>query len=185
MGYAKYVIASLGGQLFGFNSLDVITIEAEGNLMKIDGLPKNFAGLVPLRGQACPVYDLSAKFCVPAANTGCQNVFMQIGKRIIGFKVDSICEIVEIDSDATHTIPQIASSAGTDYVSTIFSVKGNLIPAINKDHLLSPEEIVGLNDALGEYQRQQEERNLLEKARREAEEAARAAKEKAEGSKED
>ncbi len=185
MGYSKYVIVSLGGQRFGFNSLDVITIEPEGNLMRIDGLPKNFIGLASLRGQACPVYDLAAKFCISGAKSDCQNVFVQIGKRVIGFRIDSVSEIAEIDLRTAQTIPQIASSAGTDYVSSIFSVHGELVPAINKDYLLSPEEIVGLNDALGEYQRQQEEKNLLEKARREAEEAARAAKEKAEASKTD
>ena len=66
----------------------------------------------------------------------------------IGFKVDSVSEIEEVDEEELHKMPVIVCTEATNYAKCVVNKKGRMIILINHEGILSSEEAKALNTVL-------------------------------------
>ncbi|WFD11699.1 chemotaxis protein CheW [Tepidibacter hydrothermalis] len=97
----RYVIFKLKNEFYGININYVQTIE---KMIEITRVPKANAyvkGVINLRGEIVPVIDLRKRFNVESSDYDKDSriIVNKIDDVLVGFVVDSVTEVKEIDQD--------------------------------------------------------------------------------------
>ena len=135
MAKQKYVVFRLDKVLFGIHISLVSEIINPLRIFLVPKSPDAFEGLINVRGSLHPVFNLRSKFNL---NTGASTksrmlLIRQLGNPM-GFLVDEVSEIIEINEDERVEIPL---NVGLDlkttqhYLQGIVQYKEKLILLIN------------------------------------------------------
>ncbi|MDE7210220.1 MAG: chemotaxis protein CheW [Lachnospiraceae bacterium] len=138
----KQVIFKLGTEEYGMDISLVSGIENYTKVVPIPNAPAHIIGILNLRGDVIPVYSLRKKFrmeeiTMTAATqllvTNCKGV-------LIGYKVDSVVEILEMDESQIRKIPPIVKCDETSYAKGVVESKGQLVVLLDIENILSEQE---------------------------------------------
>lgn len=142
MDITKQVIFKVGNEDYGFDILLVNAIEKYAGVVSIPNSPDFILGMVNLRGEIIPVFSLRKKFGLPeiAPDDKTQLIVTRSNDMLVGFKVDSVDEIVEIRFDEIQAVPSIVRASNTKYARSIASKSGKLAILIDHDGVISEEE---------------------------------------------
>ncbi|MFY8195479.1 chemotaxis protein CheW [Novosphingobium sp. B1] len=104
------------GQVFGLDIMAIREIRAWSPTTRLPRVPSYVAGVVNLRGTVLPVIDLAARLGWRATEATPRHAIIvtQQGAQISGWIVDSVSDIVTLDSDALQPPPP--TSAGDTVV---------------------------------------------------------------------
>ena len=105
------------GQVFGLDIMAIREIRAWSPTTRLPRVPSYVAGVVNLRGTVLPVIDLAARLGWRATEATPRHAIIvtQQGAQISGWIVDSVSDIVTLDSDALQPPPP--TSAGDTVVT--------------------------------------------------------------------
>jgi purine-binding chemotaxis protein CheW len=138
----KQVIFKLGSEQYGMDISMVSGIENYTKVVPIPNAPAHIIGILNLRGDVIPIYSLRKKFRMEevldtAATqllvTNCRGV-------LVGYKVDSVSEIVEMDDAFIRPMPVIVKTPETNYAKGVAEKKGQLIVLLDIGNILSEQE---------------------------------------------
>lgn len=138
----KQVIFKVGQEDYGFDILLVNAIENYSGVVTIPNAPDYILGMVNLRGEIIPVFSLRKKFGLPEVpvDDKTQLIVTRTNNMAIGFKVDAVQEISEIDSEELHDMPVIVKDDRTKYAKCVSTKSGRLIILIDHDGVITEEE---------------------------------------------
>lgn len=138
----KQVIFKIGGEEYGINVANVNAIEKYTNFRPVPNAPDFIDGLMDVRGEMIPVYNLRAKFKLPPAKVddNTKMVVTTASGMDIAFQVDSVEEIIELEKKYISETPSIMKSPSTSYIDVVANVKGRMLIILNLNGILSEEE---------------------------------------------
>lgn len=138
----KQVIFKVGEEKYGFDILLVSAIESYSGIVPIPNAPSYILGILNLRGEVVPVFSLRKKFGLKEIpeNEKTQLIITKFQNMLVGFKVDSVSEILEIKDSEIKELPVIVKTEQTNYAKCVANKQGSMIILINHEGILSEEE---------------------------------------------
>ncbi len=147
----KQAVFALGDREYGFDIMDVNTIEKVIPSLPVANIPKNFKGIIQLRGETIPVYSLRRKFGLPdiPADDSSRYIIAKTQGMLVAYEVDEMKEIVELEQDQMNEFPAILKGLNTSYVKFVSNVGGRLILALDQNNIMAQEEEDRIKSEMG------------------------------------
>lgn len=146
----KQAVFALGEYDYGFDIMDVNIIEKVVPIEPVTNCPKNFKGIIKLRGDVIPVYSLRRKFGLEDVPTNDDSRFIitTTNDMLVAYEVDQMKEIVPLEQEQLFEVPPIVKNADTSYMKSVTNVEGRLIILLNHNSILTEEEINTMKAAI-------------------------------------
>ena len=176
----KQVIFKLGNEEYGMDISLVTTISGYTGVVPIPNAPACIIGILNLRGDVIPVYSLRKKFRMPEieADGGTQLLVTKCNDVQVGYKVDSVSGIIEIDEQSICAMPVIVKTKETSYAMGVANQKNRLVVLLDIPHILSEQEAEAVkefaeeNEKVEEKKKEEQKKKEEERKRKEEEKAA-------------
>ena len=138
----KQVIFKLGEEEYGMDITLVNAIENYTGVVPIPNAPAHILGILNLRGEVIPVYSLRKKFGMSetAATDNTQLLITRTADTAIGYKVDSVSEIMEVADSEFQGIPVIVKNEDTGYALGVANKKNRMIVLLDNANILNAQE---------------------------------------------
>lgn len=151
----KFLTFCLGEEEYGVEILCVREIIGITNITPLPQTPPHVKGIINLRGKIIPVIELRAKFgmdtlaftdetciiVVEVMQKGAEESFQT------GVIVDSVREVMDIDSAQIEPSPRFGGNLNTEYIMGMGKAKDRVIILLDINRVLTLEEIGHLNEA--------------------------------------
>lgn len=142
------VTFALDGQRY---ALDLACVQFAVRAVEITPLPcapDSVAGIINVRGQVVPVFDLRRKFHLPARDLELDDhiILARTARRLVALVVDAVGGVVECA--AGETVPADAVLPGTEYVAGVVKRPDGLILIHDLNTFLSLDEEQALEAAM-------------------------------------
>lgn len=150
MASQQQVVFKLDQEQYGIEITKVYYIERYQDILKIPNTPPYIEGVINLRGEVLPIYNLRKKFNLAHRNIDGETkiIITRANDTQIGFIVDSVSEIINIESELVEEAPDIVTGIHRKYISSIAKVEDRMIILLDVDLVLSEEEQVGVAQAI-------------------------------------
>jgi len=160
----KYLIFALGNEEFG---LPIQRVKEIIGMLTITRVPKTLGfvkGVINLRGKIIPVMDLRLKFGLDEKQYDertCLIVVEIAGySKLIALAVDSVSEVLSIQSAEIEAPPDFASQGESGFLRGMGKVKDRVLLLLDVDGVINNQDLVNLKkniDIGGEIHVQQTE----------------------------
>ncbi|MDR0917636.1 MAG: chemotaxis protein CheW [Oscillospiraceae bacterium] len=147
----KYLTFLIEKQYFAFSIYDIETIIEIQEIFPIPEFPDYAKGIINLRGLIIPVIDVRLRFHKPETeyNERTCIIIVAINKIQIGFIVDTVDEVVDIEPSNISNLPKIGGGSNPDmakYIIGVGKAKGKIIMLLAADKILNEEELKAYED---------------------------------------
>ena len=141
MATVKPVVFRLNEGYYGIDINKVIAIEQLGDVVPVPNAVDNVEGLINIRGDIIPVYNLKTKNKQKDEKSDeiRDYILVRCNESQIALSVDSVEDIQ--DETEYHKLPVICSDEENNYISGIVNRSGNLVIIVDVDKLLSVDEL--------------------------------------------
>ena len=147
----KDEILQLVGFIIGRDrfALDILMVQEIIRTPVITNLPNSpvfIEGVINLRGNIIPVIDLRKRLNLPDSEdkktADSRIIIVNVDTRVTGFIVDSVSEILKVQSDTIEPAPDIVT-AGMDsqYIEGVCDIHGELVTLLDFSRILRVDEI--------------------------------------------
>ncbi|HTY37420.1 MAG TPA: chemotaxis protein CheW [Bacteroidota bacterium] len=138
----QLVSFKIGGEEFGVDILRVQEINRMMDVTKIPNAPSFVDGVINLRGKVIPVIDLRSRLGMERKerDTNTRIVVIEVHRRIVGFVVDSVSEVLRIPRSVTEPPPSIAGGVNEDYITAVGKLEDRLLILLDLERILRPDE---------------------------------------------
>ena len=136
----QFVVFRLGGESYG---VDIGKVKEIINMQTITAVPNTASfieGIINLRGQVIPVFNLRSKFSLPDCEMDRQTRIMvvEVGDAAIGVIVDGVSEVLNVSSDIVEPpSPAISTNINEDYIAGIAKFDARLVILLNLNQVMS------------------------------------------------
>ena len=131
----------LAGEEFAVDILAVQEINRMMDLTRVPQSPPEVEGVINLRGKIIPVVDLRKRFGMPAVERTEQTriVVVEINKRVLGFLVDRVNEVLRIDRGIVEPAPRMACSIESEFIAGVGKLEDRLLILLDLNKLFAAE----------------------------------------------
>lgn len=128
-GPVQVVTFKLADEEFAVDILAVHEINRMLELTRVPGSPPEVEGVINLRGKIIPVTDLRKRFGLPAGERTDQNriIVVEVHKRVLGFIVDRVQEVLSIDRGIIEPAPRMVCSIDSDFITGVGKLEDRLL----------------------------------------------------------
>lgn len=143
----QYLTFLLAGESFAIGILSIKEIIEYDTLTEVPMMPACVRGVINLRGAVVPVMDLLARFGRPSSpvtkRTCIVIVEVQAGeeRHVIGVVVDTVNEVLDIDTHDIEPPPSFGANIRTDFIQGMGKVKGRFVILLNVNQVLSIDDL--------------------------------------------
>lgn len=139
----------IGKEQFGVDILKVQEIIRMSPITSIPNSPDFIEGVINLRGNIIPVIDLRKRLRLAAmdqGNNGAKEntriLIIDVRDRVTGFIVDSVSEVLKIDSASIQPPPEIVvAGLKSQYLSGVCKLQERLLILLDFTQILQVDEI--------------------------------------------
>ena len=137
----KYLTFYTDGQLFGVPIADVVQIVGMQGITEIPEFPAYAKGIINLRGIIIPVIDVRLRFNMAerAYDERTCIIVTMIHEVAIGFIVDEVDAVTDIDDENISAPPKVAGDAQSTYLTGIAKHESKVVLLLSTSRLLSEE----------------------------------------------
>ena len=142
----KFLTFQLQNEEYGLEILKVREIMGLLNITHVPQTPDYVKGVINLRGQVIPVIDLRAKFSMPEGSYDERTciIVVDVSGLLMGIVVDTVSEVLDINSDCIELSPSFGTKLNTDYIMGMGKVEGDVKILLEIDKVLTSDELVAL-----------------------------------------
>ena len=114
----QHLIFTLGAESYGINILHVREIKAWSETTRLPNTPEHLRGVMNLRGQIIPIYDLNTPFHGAPTLIGNKHVviILNVADRTIGLVVDAVSDLIELSADEIKPAPTEEMGGSASFV---------------------------------------------------------------------
>lgn len=136
------VVFKIDSEEYGIDINLVSAIEREQKIVRVPNASNNIKGIINLRGEVIPVYDLRKKFKLQTTGNVEETclIIVVLPTVKIALEVDSVEEIHNIQEANIVTMPSIFSGIETECFKNVVNLDGRLILIIDVSKLLTADE---------------------------------------------
>lgn len=142
--YIKPVVFKLGAEEYGVDISLVNAIERYQQIVPVPNSVSYIKGIINLRGEVVPVYDLRKKFNMPAYDGSSDErklIVVKLPDLLIALEVDSVSEIHDFSESNIVSMPALVLNDDIQFFKRVANVDGRLIVLMDVGYLLSQEEM--------------------------------------------
>lgn len=139
----EYLSFTLGSEEYGIDILTVQEIRGYDAVTRIPDTPDYIKGVVNLRGTIAPVVDLRLRFKLGRADYGSLTVMivLNVGGRIVGIVVDSVCDVVPLLDTQIAPPPEFGAAFDSSYLQGLANVAERMLILMDIEKLLCSAEL--------------------------------------------
>jgi len=141
----QLVSFDLGGEKYGVDVLTVREIIRIPSITKMPNAPQYVEGIVNLRGKVIPIVSMRKRFGLVENdnNSHTRIIIIDVAGTLTGFVVDSVSEVIRIDSKEIQPAPSMIVSGGIrqEFFDGVYSHGERLLIIMNVDRMLSEDEL--------------------------------------------
>jgi len=143
----EFLTFRLGAEEYGIDILKVQEIRSYEQPTRIANAPAFIKGVVNLRGVIVPIVDLRLKLSCETAdyNSFTVVIVLNVKGRVVGAVVDSVSDVLALDSQSIKQAPEMSSSMDTSFITGIGSVAERMLILIDIEGLMASEEMGLIN----------------------------------------
>ena len=138
--YMKPVIFKLNEEMFGVDINKVQGIEKQINIVPVPNSTSYIDGIINLRGEVVPVYDLKKKFGMKSGSISENFIIVRFNGVALALGVDAVLEIDDLPADKVVSMPSMVKTSATAYLDMVANLKEGLVILLDIDKLLTDEE---------------------------------------------
>lgn len=132
----------LGDEEYAADILNIQGINRMVDVTKVPNTPEYVEGIINLRGKVIPIIDLRKRLMLPVKeyDKNTRFIVIELEQNVVGFIVDSVNEVLRIDSNLTEAPPQSVSNVNTEFITSVAKLEDRLIILLDMDKILSENE---------------------------------------------
>ncbi len=140
----SYLTFKLGNEKFAANIGHVLHILGVPQITPLPNAPSHIKGAINLRGKVLTVIDPHEKFHMekqPITKNSCIIVLelMNEGEKVeIGALVDSVDQVIEIESESLLPAPGIGTQFKSEFIENIININNEFILVLNIENVFAP-----------------------------------------------
>lgn len=152
MASTKQVVFHLDNEEYGVDIMKVNVIEKYQEIVKVPNSPEYVEGIINLRGEILPIFNLRKKFGLKEklVDENTKIIVVFLGQMKVGFIVDSVSQIINIDDTQTEAAPRIVTGVSRRYIQSVAKIDERMIVLLDVDLMLEDEEKLSLGAILEE-----------------------------------
>jgi purine-binding chemotaxis protein CheW len=134
----QVVTFRVGNEEYGLYIMKVQEIIRVLDSVKVPKAPIYVEGVVNLRGKIIPIIDLRkrmGKIVTPYSDAS-RIIVVDAGDRLAGLVVDSVIDVIVLNSDMMEQCPSIDDAKRSDYIMGVGKQAERLITVLSLDNLL-------------------------------------------------
>lgn len=146
MASQQQVVFKLDNEQYGIAIMKVYGIERFQEILNIPNTPSYIEGVINLRGEVLPIYNLRKRFNLAhrEVDGDTKIIITKANDLQVGFIVDSVSEIINIDEEQIEATPNIITGIDRKYINSIAKIEDRMIILLDVDLVLSEEEYEGI-----------------------------------------
>ena len=144
----KFLTFLLQEEEYGLEILKVREIMGLMEITTVPQTPNYVRGVINLRGQVIPVVDLRLKFGMSEGDDDKRTciIVVDVGGVMMGIVVDTVSEVMDIDTGSIEATPSFGTELNTDYILGMGKVGGKVKILLDIDKVLTSEELVIMSE---------------------------------------
>lgn len=148
MGQREFLTFRLGQEEYGIDILKVQEIRGYDTVTRIANAPDFIKGVINLRGVIVPIVDMRIKFRLGEAeyNSFTVVVILNVLDRVVGIVVDSVSDVLELNSEQIRTAPEFSAALDSSYIMGLGSIGERMLILVDIEKLMSSADM-GLMEA--------------------------------------
>jgi purine-binding chemotaxis protein CheW len=133
----QFLTFSVGGEEYGVDIMAVNEIKGVTEITRLPSSPEFMKGVTNLRGLIIPIFDLRARFGLPAQDGEDKHVviILSVLDKVIGISVDSVSDILDSHSSELKPPPAIERAERDAFVKGLISLENRMVIVLDVDHL--------------------------------------------------
>lgn len=137
----QLIAFSIGDQIYGVEITTVREIRAWNGATSLPNTRAYVVGVINLRGTIVPIFDLRARFGEGKTSPTKNHVVvvMSVGEKWVGILVDAVSDILTIQRDEIHTVPE-GNSIDTELLNGIITHDSQMVGLIDLDAVVGQTE---------------------------------------------
>jgi len=149
-GTRQYITFRLAKEEYAVNVAQVREVLEVPSITRVPGSPPYVRGVVNVRGQAIPVFDLRLRFGLPEVETSLQSrilvmeVVVDGELKVLGGIADSVHEVIDIEADDMIEPPKLASRGISDCIQGMARRGEGFIIILDANAILFANACVGV-----------------------------------------
>lgn len=138
----KYLTFWTDEELFGIPISDVVQIISIQEITPLPDFPDYAKGVINLRGSIIPVIDIRLRFGKPeiAYNESTCIIVTRIEEEYMGFIVDSVNEVADIEDDNITPAPKVSKDVTNKYLTGIGQIGERVVLLLDVGKILTEKE---------------------------------------------
>jgi purine-binding chemotaxis protein CheW len=147
----KYLTFRLASEEYGIEILKVVEIIKIMDITAVPRTPEFVRGVINLRGKVIPVVELRRKFNMETQEDTPETCIIVVSAAMpqggivqMGILVDTVSEVLDIQSAEIEPPPQFGSSIDTNFIQGMAKIKGAVKILIDIDKVLTGQELAAL-----------------------------------------
>ena len=138
----------LGKEEFAVDILKIQEIIRMVDITSIPDSPDFVDGVINLRGKVIPIVDLRKRFelATEERSGNTRIIVMDIMRRIIGFIVDSVSEVIRIPLECVEPPPPMIGGIDSEYIRGVGKIGDRLLILLDINRVLKIPEVEALAD---------------------------------------
>lgn len=151
----QFLAFNLENEVFAFDISKVREVLEFDTVTKVPQTPEMMKGVINLRGSVVPVIDMRIKFGMGETEKTVNTVIIIIEidldgtSTMIGALVDSVQEVMDLDSDHIEPPPKIGTKLNTDFIKGMGKQDGQFLIILDIEKIFSSEELEFVQQASG------------------------------------
>lgn len=139
----RFLTFYLNDEIYGVDIFDVKEIIAMMKTTAVPKTPKFIKGVMNLRGNIIPVVDMRLKFDMPEIEAQMYTaiVIITIENKNIGFIVDKVEEVVNVNDENMAPPPEFGAFVDTRFIKSMAKQKNKVVMILDLKALFGEEEL--------------------------------------------
>lgn len=145
----QYLTFLLNGEQYGLSILQVQEIRGWELVTRVPNSPRFVKGVVNLRGNIVPVFDLRLRFGLPPTDYTKETVVIVVraGKegeqRSMGLVVDAVSDVLVVKEEQINATPEFGAGVPTENIKGLVTDDDKMVMLLDLDSLaiLEPAEV--------------------------------------------
>lgn len=144
---SQYLAFRLGEEVFAFDISKVREVLEFSSVTKVPQTPEMMKGVINLRGAVVPVIDMRIKFGMSETETTVNTVIiiteieLENESIMLGALVDSVQEVIDLDSEHIEPAPKIGTRLNTDFIKGMGKHNDQFLIILDIEKIFSTEEL--------------------------------------------
>lgn len=141
-GNSQFLSFMVEGASYGVNLMEIKEIRGWSETTRIPNAPDYMRGVINLRGQVIPIFDLRTRFGMGRTEPTEKHVVivLGVGSRTVGVLVDAVSDILNVSQNEIKPSPSAHETHVDDaYVSGLIAKDKKMVVILNVEHLFGAE----------------------------------------------